>query len=123
LEELARRSGRPLQWGRVMWHEGSDNHLKQFAWLEDAHRCGLPMYAQAMSVNVSQSFTLADFNGYDTMPHWFEATLGSREERIAKLSDPARRPALKEGMAERPGYFEKVKVREVVHERDFPWEG
>src|SRR5581483_1236042 len=123
LEELVRRSGRPLQWGLVMEYEGMDVHWKQLEWLEDAHRRGLPMYAQAMSVNVSQSFTLADYNLYDVMPHWFEATLGDRAERIARLSDPGRRPGLKEDMAAQPRYFDRVRVREVVHERNYPWEG
>jgi N-acyl-D-aspartate/D-glutamate deacylase len=123
LEELVRRSGRPIQWGLVMAYGDTDIHWGQLAWLEDAHRRGLPMYAQAMSVNVSQSFTLADYNLYDTMPHWFEATLGSRADRLAKLTDPDRRPGLKEDMAGQPAYFEGLRVREVVHERNYPWEG
>jgi N-acyl-D-aspartate/D-glutamate deacylase len=77
-----------------------------------------------MSVNVSQSFTLADYNLYDTMPSWLEATLGTKAERKAKLADPARRPALKADMAARGDkYWEEIKVREVVHERNYPSEG
>jgi N-acyl-D-aspartate/D-glutamate deacylase len=124
LEALVARSGRPLHWSLVIAHSGSDNHWEQLEWLEQANRRGLPLYAQAMSVNIHQSFTLADFNMYDTMPRWLDATLGSRGERKAKLADPARRPGLKADMAARGGaYWEKIRVREVAQDRNFPWEG
>ena len=34
----------------------------------------------------------ADYNMFDTMPAWLEATTGTVAERQAKLADPARRP-------------------------------
>ncbi len=85
------------------------------------------MYAQSMSVNVSQSFTMADYNMFDTMPAWLEATTGTVAERQAKLADPQRRQGLKDAMGGPGGYlgmrFDKMMVREVVHERNYPWEG
>jgi N-acyl-D-aspartate/D-glutamate deacylase len=127
LEELIQRSGRPMHWGLVIAQEGSDGHVRGLEWLEDAHRRGLPMYAQSMSVNVSQSFTMSDYNMFDTMPAWLEATTGTVAERQAKLADPARRPGLKDAMGGPKGYlgmrFEKMMVRETVHERNYPWEG
>jgi N-acyl-D-aspartate/D-glutamate deacylase len=129
LEELIQRSGRPMQWGLVIAQEGTEGHIRAFEWLEDAHRRGLPMYAQSMSVNVSQSFTLADYNMFDTMPAWLEATTGTRAERQAKLADPNRRPALKEAMgagSDNPyasKHWEKVIIREVVNERNYRCEG
>ena len=42
LEELIRRSGRPMHWGLVIAQEGSDDHLRGLEWLDDAHRRGCP---------------------------------------------------------------------------------
>ena len=36
-------------------------------------------------------FTFEDWNLWDDSPAWREATLGTPEERLAKLADPARR--------------------------------
>jgi N-acyl-D-aspartate/D-glutamate deacylase len=64
---------------------------------------------------------------FDTMPNWLDATLGSRAERRAKLADPARRSGLKEGMSGMGTYaanrWQKTKVLEVAHERNYRWEG
>ena len=66
-------------------------HREQLAWLSEMHRRGYPMYAQSMAVDVSQTFTMEDYNLFDTNPNWLPATLGSVEERLHKLGDPNRR--------------------------------
>ena len=39
------------------------------------------------------TFTFEDWNLFDDQQVWCEATTGTREERLAKLADPARRTA------------------------------
>lgn len=128
LIELAVRSGRPLQWGLVMQIPGApEMHREQLAWLEEMQARGLPMYAQSMAVTVSQTFTLEDYNGFDTMDPWLEATVGNVEERTRRLADPERRPALRRAMEETArGTVEawrSVKIIEVAEERNFALEG
>jgi N-acyl-D-aspartate/D-glutamate deacylase len=128
LERLMQLSGRPLQWGLVMQVPGQPElHREQLRWLEDMQRRGYPMFAQSMCVTVSQTFTLEDYNGFDTMPAWLEATVGTVAERCAKLADPARRPALRAAM-ERDGRgdvepWRKVRIVEVAEQRNYPVEG
>jgi N-acyl-D-aspartate/D-glutamate deacylase len=85
------------------------------------------MYAQCMAVWVSQTFTLEDYNGLDTSPHWLEATVGTREQRQALLADPARRPGLRADMDETgrgaPDAWDKVRIVEVAEARNYPVEG
>jgi N-acyl-D-aspartate/D-glutamate deacylase len=128
LLRLMELSGRPLQWGLVMQVPGEPRiHRDQLDWLAQVQRAGWPMYAQCMAVTVSQTFTLEDWNGLDTSAHWLEATLGSVAERLAKLADPARRPGLRADMDETgrgtPEAWDKVRVLEVVEERNFACEG
>jgi N-acyl-D-aspartate/D-glutamate deacylase len=43
----------------------------------------------------SFTFTFKDWNLWDDSPPWRDATTGSLEDRLLKLSDPARRPELR----------------------------
>ncbi len=128
LTRLMDLSGRPLQWGLVMQLENRpEMHREQLAWLSEMHRLGYPMYAQSMAVDVSQKFTMEDYNLFDTNPHWLEATLGSIEERLHKLGDPNRRAGLKEDMDRthrgRPEAWDAARVLEVTQERNYRYEG
>ncbi|MCH2169728.1 amidohydrolase family protein [Myxococcota bacterium] len=128
LIKLAEISGRPLQWGLVMQIPGApEMHREQLEWLEQMHRRGLPMYAQSMAVTVSQTFTMEDYNGFDTMPAWLDATVGSIEERTQRLADPERRSALLRSMEETgrgsAEAWSKVNIIEVAEERNYSLEG
>ncbi|HEY2106527.1 MAG TPA: amidohydrolase family protein [Candidatus Binataceae bacterium] len=128
LTRLMDLSGRPLQWGLVMQLESNPGmHREQLAWLSEMHRRGYPMYAQSMAVDVSQKFTMEDYNLFDTNPHWLEATLGTVEERLHKLGDPSRRAGLKEDMDRThrgvPEAWDAAKVLEVTRERNYRFEG
>src|SRR5713226_4419716 len=57
-------------------------------------------------------FTMATIGLFDQLPAWNEATVGSLEERKAKLGDPARRPALKADMERPPTVMPGVRGRE-----------
>ncbi|NQZ96532.1 MAG: amidohydrolase family protein [Myxococcales bacterium] len=128
LIKLAEISGRPLQWGLVMQIPGApEMHREQLDWLEQMHRRGLPMYAQSMAVTVSQTFTMEDYNGFDTMLAWLDATVGSVEERLRRLGDPERRPQLRREMEKTnrgtAEAWRSVKIIEVAEERNYPLEG
>ena len=58
------------------------------AWFDQCHARGLRVYPQAHTNTTSFTFTLADWNLFDDSEAWREATLGSTQERLTKLSDP-----------------------------------
>lgn len=96
-EELAAVSGRPILFNVVQASDRyPERHRKLMGWLESCRQKGLRIYGQAVSTDAGFTFTFKDWNLWDDSPAWREATLGSVEERLAKLADPARRPALRD---------------------------
>jgi N-acyl-D-aspartate/D-glutamate deacylase len=104
-ELWARESGRPVLYNVLSASAaGEDQHGQStgrmelvFDFLDRVNAEGLRVYAQAVTnPNVDMHYTLEDYNLFDASAPWREATLGSVQERLARLSDPARRPALKE---------------------------
>ena len=97
LEELAAISGRPLLHNVVQVFEDKPYiHRKALAWLQRCRERGIPVYGQGVTTDAGFTFTFEDWNLYDDSEPWCEATTGTFEERLHKLSDPARRPALRE---------------------------
>ena len=95
-ERLADISGRPVLFNVITPNaQRPEQHLKQIEWVEDCRLRGLPIYGQAVTTDVGLAFTFDEWNLWDDMDAWREATLGTVEERLAKLGDPARRPALR----------------------------
>ena len=66
---------------------------------------GVRVYAQAQTVNFASQFTFEDYNLADAIPCWKEALMGTAAEKLAKLSDPVRRAAMKDVHEERGGLF------------------
>jgi N-acyl-D-amino-acid deacylase len=96
LEELASISGRPLLHNVVQVFEDKPHiHRKQLQWLQRCRERGIPVYGQGVTTDAGFTFSFEDWNLYDDSEAWCEATTGTVEERLHKLSDPARRPALK----------------------------
>jgi len=96
LEELATVSGRPLVFNVVQAQDSMPKvHRKVIEWLERCRANGVRVYGQGLTTSAGYSFTFEDWNLFDECPAWREATVGTREERLAKLADPARRPALR----------------------------
>jgi len=94
VEELARRSGRPLLFNAIMASDDKGletTHRKSTRWLDSCFERGLQIYGQAVTVRAPYQFTLEHWNMYDSSPAWNQATQGSREERLVKLSDPEAR--------------------------------
>ncbi len=100
-EKLAEASGRPVVWNILAAatdQHGAPTlaHAPALEWLDKANlELGLRIFAQALTVDVRFEFTLEDWNLFDSSPLWREATIGTVDERLEKLSDPARRAALR----------------------------
>ncbi len=133
LIEMCLASGRPIQWGAVSYNEHAPERYKeQLAFLERARAEGAPMYAQTTAFANSPVFELAEYNGFDTMPHWIDPFVGTPEERIAKLNTPGVRDLMKEdvgayagggGGADATSDWSKMRVVEVREGRNFQYEG
>ena len=112
-EEVAEAAMRPVLFNAVIAFEHyPDVHKKQLRWLERCRKRGLPIYGQGFTTDAGHTFSFEDWNLYDEMPAWREATTGSVAERLAKLSDPARRPALRNSKPYLSGAFEDIVVAE-----------
>jgi N-acyl-D-aspartate/D-glutamate deacylase len=99
LEELATISGRPLLHNVVQAFEDRPHvHRKQLAWLQRCRERGIPVYGQGVTTDAGFTFTFEDWNLYDDSEAWCEATTGTKDERLRKLADPARRQALKDAL-------------------------
>ncbi len=97
VETLAELSRRPLIYQVLIAFDREPQiHRFLIAWFDYCHAKGLRIYPQAQSNTTRFAFTFEDWNLFDDSEAWREATLGSPEERLKKLSDPARRPKLRE---------------------------
>jgi len=96
MERLATISGRPLLWNVVQAYDHKPEvHRGGLKWLASCRERGIRVYGQGLTTDAGFTFTFEDWNLWDDRPSWREATLGSVEERLAKLADPGRRPALR----------------------------
>ncbi|MEM7542234.1 MAG: amidohydrolase family protein [Pseudomonadota bacterium] len=91
VEEVARRSGRPILYNALIAldDEGfEDIHRQSLAWIDSCFERGLQIYGQSVTVRAPFQFTLEHWNLYDSSPAWNFATQGTREEKLQKLADP-----------------------------------
>ena len=121
LAQMMRSSGRPL-------HVVLDDEGEQ--WFEARRAEGLPVVMQQIPMPLDAEFTLAEYNLFDYMPHWVQPLVGSVEERMAKLSDPDVRAAMKRDVEENKERihlsrtnWNTVKVVQVAYERNYKYEG
>ena len=118
LEEMVKMSGRPLH---VVL--GDD---EGYEWLERMRGEGLAVIAQEASVPIVLEFKLSEYNLFDYMPHWVQPLVGTREERIAKLSEDGVRVGMKQDVIDSPNDrtdWTQVLVSEVAQERNLKYEG
>ena len=118
LEEMVRMSGRPLH--VLLGGEEGD------IWLKEKRAEGLPILSQEVCVPVISEFKLSEYNLFDYMPNWVQPLVGSKEERIAKLSEDGVRVGMRKDMVDRPHDrtdWTQTQVVEVVHERNLKYEG
>jgi N-acyl-D-aspartate/D-glutamate deacylase len=71
-------------------------HRLQLKWIEEVNNQGIPVMGQAVTARIYFRFTFEDWNLFDDSPVWREATLGTVEEKKAKLADPRIRQALRD---------------------------
>jgi N-acyl-D-amino-acid deacylase len=99
MEKLSDISGRPLLWNVIQVYDHKPEiHREGLKWLNRCHERGIRVYGQGLTTDAGYGFTFEDWNLWDERPAWREATLGTVEEKLAKLADPARRAALKSQM-------------------------
>jgi N-acyl-D-amino-acid deacylase len=97
LEQLASESRRPLLYNAVLIvDKHPESHRAQLNWLRDANAKGLRIFGQAVTARAPVRMTLEDWNLFDSVPAWREATLGSTEERKMKLRKPEIRASMRQ---------------------------
>jgi N-acyl-D-amino-acid deacylase len=112
LLEMAKVSGRPLNWNAVIYDPSNpDNWKRLLEWNEKAYREAV-IFPVNICVPIEFEFTMETIGLFDQLPAWNEATLGTVEERKAKLGDPGRRAALKADMERPPTLMPGVRGRE-----------
>lgn len=96
MEKLSAISGWPLLWNVVQANDHKPEvHRGAFKWLDESRDPGVRVYGQGLTTDAGFTFTIEDWNLWDDRLAWREATVGSVAERLEKLTDPARRDALK----------------------------
>ena len=118
LADMVRISGRPLH--------VSLGDEEGYQWLKEVRAEGLPVVAQELAVQTTSEFKLSEYNLFDYMPNWVQPLVGTKEERIAKLSEHGVRIGMKRDVEERPHArtdWTLVNVIQVAQERNFDYEG
>ncbi|HKA55864.1 MAG TPA: amidohydrolase family protein, partial [Candidatus Binatia bacterium] len=109
LEKLAAESGRPLLYNAILISDKHpESHRTQLNWVTEANLRGTRVFGQALTARAPVRMTLEDWNLFDRVPAWREATVGTVEERKAKLSRPELRQSMREDYDK--GGFETLNV-------------
>ena len=96
VEKLAEVAKRPILFQAIAAAtRNPDIHRKSLDWLHKARDKGLPIFGQAGTIRSGFSFSLENWNLYDSSPAWRDMTIGTKEEKIAKMKDPTMREAVK----------------------------
>ena len=127
LTTMMRLSGRPLHIGFGQ-DDFSSEKGENDEWVQGARAEGLPVLLQQICIMFRTYFKLSEFNSYDYMPNWIDPLVGTSEERIAKLKAPGVREAMKKDVeiwpsAEGRTEWDRVRAVQVVHERNYKFEG
>ena len=98
-EEVATISGRPVIMNVVQAFDDRPHiHRHVLAWLKSCRERGIRVVGQGLTTDAGFTFTFEEWNLFDDQQVWCDATTGTREERKAKLADPARRAALRKNL-------------------------
>ncbi|MCS6925443.1 MAG: amidohydrolase family protein [Candidatus Binatia bacterium] len=94
--QLAEVSDHPVVYNALVVNDQAPEALRlQLQLLAEASAKGIPVYAQAATVRAPFVINFQDWNLFDDSPVWREATLGTLEEKRAKLSNPELRKAMR----------------------------
>jgi N-acyl-D-aspartate/D-glutamate deacylase len=111
VEKMAAVARRPILYNLVTANPVDPSvHQETLAWLDATNERGLRIFGQAATGRPGFAFALADWNMYDTSPAWNHATTGTKDEKIAKLSDPALRPGLRASIDETTSTLRDTRV-------------
>lgn len=107
LVELAKTSGRPVNWNAIIYDPTNPSVWRdQLKWTEEVFREAVVLPVN-ICLPIEFEFKFETVGLFDQLPAWNEATVGTHEERKAMLSDPSRRPALRRDMENTPTLMEK----------------
>ena len=107
LVELAKTSGRPVNWNAIIYDPTNPSVWRdQLKWTEEVFREAVVLPVN-ICLPIEFEFKFETVGLFDQLPAWNEATVGTHEERKAMLADPSRRPALRRDMENTPTLMEK----------------
>src|SRR3954447_485245 len=96
-EKVAATAKRPVLYQAVTPNSvHPEQHRERIRWLESCAERGLRVYGQGATRRGGFEMTFADWNLFDDTEAWREVTLGTKDERKAKMQDPGMRRRLKE---------------------------
>ena len=96
LEKLADAAQRPILHNVIVAARKDPKvHRRSLDWLERCREQGLPIFGQTGTHRTGFAFTLEHWNLYDASPAWRELTTGTKQEKLAKMKNPALREAVK----------------------------
>jgi N-acyl-D-amino-acid deacylase len=102
VEKLAATAQRPILFQAVTASRSNpDIHRKSLQWVERMRAKNLPVFGQAGTVRSGFALTLEHWNLYDVSTPWRQMLTGTKEEKLAKMKDPAIREAIKSERAMR----------------------
>jgi N-acyl-D-amino-acid deacylase len=94
--QLAEQSAHAVIYNALVVNDTTIEPLRlQLKWLAEFNAKGLPVFGQAASVRAPFVINFQDWNLFDDNPAWREATLGTVEEKKAKLAKPEFRQAVR----------------------------
>ncbi len=95
VKKLASVSGRPVMHNAVFpTRKNANVHRDTLRWIDSCWADGAQVWGQGATVRSGFVFSLEDWNLYDASPAWRAVTVGSREEKKAKMADPELRAGL-----------------------------
>jgi N-acyl-D-aspartate/D-glutamate deacylase len=98
LLELAKTSGRPVNWNAIAYDPTNPTQWRRHLdWNEKAYREAVVLPVD-ICLPIEFELTFETVGLFDQLPAWNEATVGTLAERKAKLADPERRPGLRADM-------------------------
>ena len=96
-EKVAAVAKRPVLYQAVAPNSvHPEQHRERIRWLESCADRGLRVYGQGATRRGGFEMTFADWNLFDDTEAWRDVTLGTKDERKAKMQDPEMRRRLKE---------------------------
>ena len=96
-ERIAKVAKRPIIYQAVTPNAiHPEQHRARLRWLQQCAERGIWIYGQGATYRGGFELTFEDWNLFDETPVWREVTLGTHDERKAKMEDPEMRLMLRE---------------------------